>query len=94
MDEPAADNVYERRLTLPTIWKVIGWLSLAAIVVAGVAASANSEELFIVVALLAVLVALACAGVIFTAIIGLARGKGELGYFVGSLLGGQQCVEL
>jgi hypothetical protein len=87
MEEPVAANAYERRLTLPTIWRVIGWLSLAAVVVAGVAASANSESLFILVALLAVLVALACAGVILTAIIGIARGKGENGYFAGSIVG-------
>ncbi|MEZ4380436.1 MAG: hypothetical protein R3A79_03765 [Nannocystaceae bacterium] len=86
MEEPHA--VSERRLTLPTIWRVIGWLSLAAVVITGVAIALNAGELFVAVALLAALVALACVGVIVTAIVGLARGRDERGYFATSLVGG------
>lgn len=80
-------DLSERRLSLPTIWRVIGGMGIAAVALCLLAAALGSEGPLIFVAMIAGIVALITFGVIITSIVGLSRRPDDRGFFAASLIG-------
>ncbi len=87
MEKPTA-SLNSVRLRLPTLWKVIGGLLLAALLIGTVSILIDEVKPLLLVALVSFIAALLSVGVVLTALVGLATRPEQRGYFGISVLGG------